>query len=136
MSLSSTSTPPTRSRSLSANFSAVMTGFTEVYRLIRADRTPRQRGVAGGAQRGIDGRRLGGRDFDGAVGFRRLARSLRGCCALGPQRPGWRKQKALSEPHVEIEQIDDRALPFDSFGNQVDAEAAEQVGEVRGVDVR
>ena len=57
-------------------------------------------------------------------------------CPLGPQRPGRRKQETLTEPHVVIEQIDDGALAFDPFGDQVDAEPAEQIRKVRGVNVR
>ena len=56
-------------------------------------------------------------------------------CPLGPQRPGRGKQKSLAEPHVVVEQIDHGALAFDPFGDQVDAEAAEQIGKVGGMDV-
>ena len=73
----------------------------------------------------------------GAIGFLRLVRSgpAGSRCALGPQRPGRRKQESLAEPHVVVEQIDHRALALDPLGDQVDAEAAEQVGKVGGVDV-
>ena len=55
--------------------------------------------------------------------------------ALGPQRPRLREQEALAETHVVVEQVDHRALALDPLGDQIDAEAAEQVGQVGGVNV-
>ena len=43
---------------------------------------------------------------------------------------GGGKQKALAEANVVIEQIDDERLTLDTLGDQIDAEAAEQVGEI------
>ena len=48
---------------------------------------------------------------------------------------GGAEQEALAEAHVVVEQIDHRALALDPLGDQVDAEAAEQVGKVRRVNV-
>ena len=59
-------------------------------------------------------------------------RALQG---LGPHRPRRREQEALAEAHVVVEQIDHHALALDPLGDQVDAEAAEQVGEIGGMDV-
>jgi len=55
---------------------------------------------------------------------------------LRPQRSRRREQKALAEPDVVIEQVNHGALALDPFGDQVDAVAAEQIGEVGGMDVR
>src|SRR5207302_1144748 len=54
---------------------------------------------------------------------------------LGAYRPRRREQESLAEFHVEIEQIDHRALAFDLLGDEADAETAEQVGEVARVDI-
>jgi len=54
---------------------------------------------------------------------------------LRPQRSRRREQKALAEPDVVIEQVNHGALALDPFGDQVDAVAAEQIGEVGGMDV-
>ena len=54
---------------------------------------------------------------------------------LRPQRPRRREQEALAEPHVVIEQVDHRALALDPLGDQIDAEAAEQIGQIGGMDV-
>src|SRR5262249_49949972 len=50
-------------------------------------------------------------------------------------RPRRREQEALPEADVVIQEIDDGALALDLLGEEVDAEAAEQVGEVGGMDV-
>ena len=54
-----------------------------------------------------------------------------------PKRPsrsdrsdGW-----MSEADVIVEQVDHGALALDLLGNQVDAEAAEQIGQIGGMDV-
>ena len=55
--------------------------------------------------------------------------------ASAPHRARRREQEALAEAHVVFEQIDDLRLGLDPLGDQADAEAAEQVGEVGGMDV-
>ena len=72
--------------------------------------------------------------LDSCALFEGAPPSVRGC-ALRPQRPRRREQKALAEADVIIEQVDHRALALDLLGDQVDAEAAEQVGEVGGMDI-
>ena len=59
----------------------------------------------------------------------------RGGCGFRTQWPGGGEQKALAEPYVVIEQIDHRALALDPLGDQIDAEAAEQIGQVGGVNI-
>ena len=54
---------------------------------------------------------------------------------LGPHRPRRREQEALAEAHVVVEQIDHHVLAFDALGDQVDAGARQQIGEVVGMDV-
>ena len=54
---------------------------------------------------------------------------------LGAHRPRRREQEALAEAHIVIEQIDHRALALDPLGDQVDAGARQQIGEIRRVDV-
>ena len=49
---------------------------------------------------------------------------------LGAHRPRRREQEALAEAHVVVEQIDHRALALDALGDQVDAGARQQIGEV------
>ncbi len=56
-------------------------------------------------------------------------------CPLGSQRPGRRKQESLPEAYIEVEQIDHGAFAFDPFGDQVDAEAPEQIGQVGWMNV-
>ncbi len=87
--------------------------------------------------RGDSMENIDGSGLAGAIGFLRLVRWRpgRSRCPLRPQRPRRRKQKSLSEPHVIVEQIDHGALALDPFGDQVDAEAAEQIRKVGGVNV-
>ena len=64
---------------------------------------------------------------------RRFAR--RRMRASGRSGRGAREQESLAETHVVIEQVDHRAFAFDPLGDQVDAEAAEQIRQVGGLDV-
>src|SRR5580704_1530811 len=86
-------------------------------------------------------------------GFRRgLGAAVAWCCAAGvrfhghhvagtalqrllPYQPGRGEQDALPEADVVIEQVDDRAIVLDLRGDQVDAEAPEQIGEVGRVNI-
>ena len=111
-------------------------------RLARSGGAARQCGIASRPRRRFGGRagdRSSGRNIGtiGTVGFLGLGRSrpAGSRCPLGPQRPGWRKQEPLTEPHVKVEQVDHRAFALDPFGDQVDAEAAEQIRQVGRVDV-
>ena len=85
---------------------------------------------------------LAGAIFAGVMGIlrlrlRRLAWRRPGSrCPLRPQRPGRCKQESLSEPDVEIQQVDHRAFALDPLRDQVDAVAAEQVGKVGRMDIR
>jgi len=54
---------------------------------------------------------------------------------FGAHRTRRREQKALAEADVVVEQIDHRTFVLDTLGNEIDAVAAEQIGEVGGVDV-
>ena len=79
------------------------------------------------------GDRLAGRRV--AADSPRLGRAARALQRLGPHRPRRREQEALAEAHVVVEQIDHHALAFDALGDQIDAGARQQVGEIAGVDV-
>ena len=99
----------------------------------RSGRRPRR-----GLRRLRVGRR--GRTLDGAR--RRRGRALAAgrpvrdpLQHLGAHRARRREQEALAEAHVVVEQVDHGALALDPLGDQVDAEAAEQVGEIRRMDV-
>src|SRR5262249_16955453 len=81
------------------------------------------------------------------VGRRRLLRADAGLArdhvgALGDPlqglrayRPRLREQEALAVAHVVVEQIDHAAFALDLLSDQVDAEAADQIGEIGGMDV-
>src|SRR5580700_7664680 len=60
-------------------------------------------------------------------GFSRAGGALQ---RFGAHRARWREQKALAEAHVVIEEIDHRAFSLDVLGDEIDAEAAEEVGEI------
>ena len=110
-------------------------------RLARSGGAARQRGIAGRPRGGLGGRAGDGNGVAGAIrsigtaGFLVRSGPAGSRCPLGPQRPRRGKQEALPKPHVIVEQIDHRALALDLFGDQVDAEAAEQIGKVGGMDV-
>ncbi len=135
MSERTTSTPSTRSRSRSAKRSAVM-----------ASEAGQPGPAARRASAALPVARVAGSTAGLAMGAVLLeplgvpdslfgSRPAGSRCPLGPQRPRRRKQESLAEPHVVVEQIDHRAFALDPLGDQVDAEAAEQVGKVGRVDV-
>ena len=64
-----------------------------------------------------------------AVGFSRAEQRFRA------HRARLREQEALAETHVVFEQIDHLRLAFDPLGDQADAEPAEQVGQIGGMNV-
>ena len=63
------------------------------------------------------------------------ARLGRAAQRLRPHRARLREQEALAEANVVFEQIDHLRLALDPLGDQADAEPAEQVGQVGGMDV-
>ncbi len=109
--------------------------------LARSGGAARQRGIAGRAHGGLDGGVGEGNGVTGAIrsigtaGFLVRGSPAGSRCPLGPQRPRRGKQEALPEPDVIVQQIDHGALALDPLGNQVDTEAAEQVGKIRGMDI-
>ena len=66
-------------------------------------------------------------------GLRRIGRG--GLQGFDPHRPRRREQEALAEAHVVVEQVDHHAFAFDALGDQIDAGARQQVGEIAGVNV-
>ena len=86
-------------------------------------------GAGVGCARSIgDGVSRGGANADSLVGIAALQ-------GLGAHRARRREQDALAEAHIVVEQIDDRAFVFDTVGDQIDAEAAEQIGEIGRMNV-
>src|SRR5690242_9735841 len=137
-----TSTPSTRSRSRSTKRNVMICQTC----LARTGDAARQRGGAAGSRRRIDRGGFGRAGTDrsrtngSSSGAASLLHSARGAAiggggALGPQRSRRREQKTLAEADVVIEQIDHRALALDLLGDQVDAEAAEQVGKIGWMNV-
>ena len=86
-----------------------------------------------------DGRasRLGRRRLVGGAGFphHHVATVGDALQRFGAHRPRRREQEALTEADVVIEQVDHHRFAFDLLGDQVDAETAEEIGQVGGVDV-
>src|SRR5580692_1021587 len=89
------------------------------------------REIAGGSGGGCRRRRI-------VRGRRKRSFSRRfahGLQRLGAHRTRRREQHALAETDIKVEQIDNGAFAFDMVGDQIDAEAAEEVGEIGRVNI-
>ena len=71
----------------------------------------------------------------GAASRMMTSRSPTPCKRFGAHRPRRREQEALAEADIVIEQIDHHRFGLDPFGDQADAEAAEQIGQIGGMNV-
>ena len=99
--------------------SGMAAAATRAYRMKRKERK------SAGRQQGA--RALVNARF-GRVGRHALQR-------LGTHRARRREQEALPETDVVVEKVDDRRFGLDPLGDQVDAGARQQVGEVFRIDV-
>src|SRR6516165_7063505 len=109
--------------------------------LARSGGAAHQRSIAGDARRRLRGfdaarsARSAELSLDLSLGFLRVTTLCR-AGTLGAHRTRRGEQEALAEADIIVEQVDHRAFALDTLGNQVDAEAAEQIGEGSGMNVR